>query len=186
MKEYLENLKNKFNYSDDLINFLEKAIPAIITYYGEDSTKLVLEALSNCEIHIQDKNEDTKQYLYTYWGKMEEFNFPFLACSFYDDGISIKGDTICAKPIVYIKTMYSGEYKPIDFNNDDNLDIILHEILHAIKAYGKIKLKDGKIVTSTGLIQTIYSYDDLGNIKEEIDCYTGIEEAFNVALLVVY
>ena len=102
MKEYLENLKNKFNYSDDLINFLENAIPAIIIYYGEDSTKLVLDALSNCEIHIQDKNEDTKQYLNTYWGKSEEFNFPFLASSFYDDGISIKGDTICAKPIVYI------------------------------------------------------------------------------------
>lgn len=77
--------------------------------------------------------------------------------------------------------MYSSEYKPIDFNNDDNLDTILHEILHAIKAYGKIMLKDGKIVTSTGLIKTIYSYDNLGNINEDESCYIGIEEAFNVA-----
>lgn len=181
MKEYLENLKLKFNYSDSLINFLEKAIPAIISYYGEGSCETVLRALANCEIHIQEGNEDTSQYLNKFWGKNEDTSIPFLAGAFYNNGISIKDNNIITKPLIYIRTVYSHQYKPFNFDDDESLDSLLHEILHAIKEYGKVKVKDNKIFTSTGLNQSVYSYDDLGNIKEEANIYIGIEEAFNVA-----
>lgn len=36
INEFTNYLKNKYNYSDEMISLLQKAIPALITYYGED------------------------------------------------------------------------------------------------------------------------------------------------------
>ena len=35
MENYLDNLKIKFNYSDDMIRLLNSVIPAIIRVYGQ-------------------------------------------------------------------------------------------------------------------------------------------------------
>ena len=36
VNEFVSNLKSKYSYSDEMVQFLQKAIPSIITYYGED------------------------------------------------------------------------------------------------------------------------------------------------------
>ena len=36
VNEFISNLKSKYSYSDEMVQFLQKAIPSIITYYGED------------------------------------------------------------------------------------------------------------------------------------------------------
>ena len=51
--EFVSQLKAKYGYSDEMEQFLQKAVPAIITYYGEDKKNIVFAALSECEIHIQ-------------------------------------------------------------------------------------------------------------------------------------
>ena len=36
MNEYIINLKNKYGYSDELLEFLVKLIPNLIKFYGEE------------------------------------------------------------------------------------------------------------------------------------------------------
>lgn len=52
IKEFTEYLKNKYNYPNELISLLQKAIPALITYYGEDKKNIIYNVLNDCEIHI--------------------------------------------------------------------------------------------------------------------------------------
>lgn len=67
-------------------------------------------------------------------------------------------DSNIAKPIVYLKRTYFGMYKPFDFNDDKQVNTLIHEICHLIKRYGKLKVKNGKIIDSTGLMRDTYSY----------------------------
>lgn len=179
MNEYLNGLKAKFNYSDELMNFLASAIPSIIQYYGEEHKETVLQALANCEIHIQDAKEDPKQYLNGYFGKEKEWEMPDLGGAFYHNEISVNDNRVVAKPIIYVKTVYYHQHMPFDFNDEKKLNTLLHEILHAVKGYGKIKVQDGKIIDSTGLMQDTYTYDTLNGVKEEKNERVGIEEAVN-------
>ena len=55
--EFVSQLKSKFGYSDEMEQFLQKAIPAIITYYGEDKKNIIFAALSDCEIHSTRKRK---------------------------------------------------------------------------------------------------------------------------------
>ena len=74
MNEYLLGLKSKFGYSDEMLNFFSQLIPVLIKYYGEESAGIILNALSNCEIHIQGKEEDTKTFLNSYFDTNKEWN----------------------------------------------------------------------------------------------------------------
>ena len=179
MEMYIEQLKTKFGYSEELLKFLEKLIPSLIMYYGEEYKELILTALFNCEIHLQDKNEDSKTYLNQYFGVNEEWKMPRLGGAFYHNRISINDNKISAKPIIYVKRMYSSQYIPFDFNNDKNVNTLVHEICHLIKGYGKTKSVDGRIIDSSGLMKDVYSYSDGNDVKLEKSENVGIEEAIN-------
>ena len=62
MNEYLNNLKAKFNYSEELMTFLAQLIPAMVSYYGQEYQNVILEALYDCEIHFQEKGETLESY----------------------------------------------------------------------------------------------------------------------------
>lgn len=49
-KEYLDTLKEKYNYDDKVIRALLRIVPCIIDYYGEEYEELVLNAILSCEI----------------------------------------------------------------------------------------------------------------------------------------
>ena len=65
--KYINDLKEKYNYNNELCSFLKKVIPALITYYGTDKTDLILSAIEDTEIHIQEENEDMYEYLNNYF-----------------------------------------------------------------------------------------------------------------------
>ena len=44
--EFVSQLKAKYGYSDEMEQFLQKAVPAIISYYGEDKKNIVFEVFS--------------------------------------------------------------------------------------------------------------------------------------------
>lgn len=48
-----------------------------------------------------------------------------------------------------------------------------------IKGYGKLKVENGKIIDSTGLMRDTYSYSQENGIVEEKNDMVGIEEALN-------
>ena len=64
------------------------------------------------------------------------------------------------KKIIYLVTDYfDGKYVPFDFDNDESLKTLIHEICYLIKGYDKLREENWKIIDSTGLMKTIYSYD---------------------------
>lgn len=170
MKEYLENLKIKYNYDDKLMAFLEKAIPAIIKFYGKEYEPLILEAIENCEIHIQDLKENTDDYLNSYFNTNKKWKVPFVAGAFYHKEFSVNGG-LTAKNIVYIR---SSRYMPFEYN-ENKMDSIIHEICHLVKGYKKEKLINGKIFDSSGLMKDVYTIDG----ENEITALMGLEEALN-------
>ena len=98
---------------------------------------------------------------------------------FYHNEIKVEGNQMVAKPIVYLKRTYFGMYKPFDFNDDKQVNTLIHEICHLIKEYGKLKVENGKIIDSTGLMRDTYSYGQKNCVVEEKNDMVGIEEALN-------
>lgn len=179
MSEYINELKSKYGYSEELSDFLSQLLPVIINYYGEEYKDVILSALSNCEIHFQSKDEDTKEYLNSYFGVNKEWEMPSLAGAFYHNEVDIRNNQVVAKPIVYVKSVYYGIYMPFDFNNDKQVSTLIHEICHLIKGYGKLKNENGKIIDSTGLMKVTYDYSQENGILDEKNDMVGIEEALN-------
>ncbi len=180
INEFVSQLRKKYEYSDEMTDFLKKAIPALIKYYGEDKKNIILAALNECEIHIQQENENTEQFLNQYFGTNKNWDIPFLGGAFQHTELSLNNNQIDQKNIIYLKTEYLHQYKPFDFNDDKKISSIIHEICHAIKGYGKLKVEDGKVITSTGLSKDYYEYDKKSNsfINTKSD-NTGLEEALN-------
>lgn len=180
IENFINQVRIKYNYSEEMVQFLHRAIPSIITYYGDDKTSIILETINNCEIHIQKEGEDINQYLNQYFGTKKNWDIPSLGGAFQDTELSIENNIVKQKNIIYIKTDNFGLYKPFDFNNDEKISAIIHEMCHAIKGYGKLKTENGKIITSTGLSKDYYEYDRETNsfINNKSD-HVGLEEALN-------
>ncbi len=179
MDDFIIELKNKFGYSDELTGFLSQLIPTLIKYYGEEYKDIILSAFLNCDIHFQIKGEDPKIYLNSYFGTEKDWEGPPLGGAFYHNEIQVKDNQVVAKPIVYIKTTFLKFYKQFDFSDDKQLKTLIHEICHMIKGYGKLKVKDGKIIDSTGLNQDTFSYSPENGAVQEKSEMLGIEEALN-------
>ena len=179
MNEYLLELKNKYGYSDQLLGFLSQLIPNLINYYGEEYRDIIISAISNCEIHFQSKDEDPKTFLNSYFDANKDWKMPSLGGAFYHNEIMIKDGQVVDKPIIYLRRIYQGIYKPFDFNDDKQVNTLIHEICHLIKGYGKLKTDGEKIIDRTGLMKDTYSYSLEKGIIEEKNEMVGIEEALN-------
>ena len=49
-KEYINKLKNKYNYDDKTTKALKEIIPKLLEYYEKQNEPIILEALLNCKI----------------------------------------------------------------------------------------------------------------------------------------
>ena len=74
MENYLQNLKQKYNYDNKLIETLRKIIPAFIEYYGPEYEQIILDAIESCNIHIQGEKENYKEYLSEYFNEENNDN----------------------------------------------------------------------------------------------------------------
>lgn len=174
MENYLDNLKIKFNYSDDMIRLLNSVIPAIIRIFGEEHTEMIFSAINECEIHIQGPTENTQDYLNTYFNTQEKWQIPTTGGAFYHKNIKITETGLESKSIVYIRTPYKKEF----VLDNNKLDTIVHELCHAIKGYKKEKLINGKVYDSTGLNKDICDIEN-GKIEVKETSMLGIEEVLN-------
>lgn len=177
---FVKQLKIKYDYSEEMEQFLLKAIPSIIKYYGEDKKNIIFGALNDCEIHIQKEKENRVEYLNNYFKTNKKWDIPFLASAFQHTELSVKDNKVSSKSIIYIKNEYCRNYVPFDFNDDSKISGIIHEICHAIKEYGKLKVENGQVIIKNGIITNRYIYNPGTNSFEEpVSINTGLEEAIN-------
>ena len=178
---YLQELKERFNYSDELLNFIGKSIPFMIQYYGQDKKDLILNCFRNVKIHIEEENENIKDYLNDYFGVDKEWEIPALAAALCDTMVKKTENSLESKTIIYVNRHFFGIYKPFDFSNEENQSTLIHEMCHAVKGYGReFKLQDKQIIAYQGLIEDIYEYDSNSKMYNKVQSNNvGIEEALN-------
>lgn len=175
--DIIERLKEKYNYSEELCIFLEKAIPAILSYYGEDKQELLEKTLLDCEIHIQDKNESTKDYLNEYFDTDKEWKIPPIATAFQHREIIKDDNTYHSKSIIYLRRINID--KDINLEDKNIQSTLIHEICHSLKTRTELEEKEGMIINKTGLCKEKYYIDETGEIKEDKEEKLGLEEALN-------
>ncbi len=178
--KFVLELQEKYHYSEEMVSFLKQAIPAIVIYYGEDKLEIIMGALRDTEIHIQNEGENTSDYLNEYFGTNQKWQIPPMAGAFQHTQVSLKEGIVSTKNIIYIGTTMLHTYTPFDYNNDSKISSVIHEICHAIKGYRKLKVENNQVVVSTGLLKEYYDYDSATNTFINIKSdNVGLEEALN-------
>ena len=176
MDNYLRQLQQKYNYSDDLIMVLSKIIPGFINYFGLENQETILSALANCEIHIQKHGENHNEYLNDYFGINETLTHPIGGVAFNRAHLKVDNGKVNIQNLIYVFQPLLGDF---DLSNSDNIGILIHEICHLIKSYGRLKIQDNKIIVPTGLMYSEYDLNG-NNLNDGDYCINvGIEEAFN-------
>lgn len=176
MEEYLEELKEKYKYDEDLIGVLKKIIPATIQHFGKNNEQIILDAISRCEIHFQREGESIKEYLLGFFPDKAIERIPTIATAFYESMPIINNGNISSKRLIYITSKVSGSLQ-----NETTISHLVHEIGHLIKSfYNEYAIVNGKIQKRSGIsTSTIRKDDKTKKYVEEEEKNVGLEEAIN-------
>lgn len=176
MKEYIDTIKNKFGYKEDLCEFLEKVLPIMINHFGDDKREQILKTFSNVEIHIEKENETYEDFVRERYGPSADTYHPVGAAGVHIPRVRAdENKNIIEDHVVYaFKTIGKG----FSFDNVSNVSTLIHEMCHALKGYGNYAVVGDQIVSTTGFRK---HYADLsGNeIEAPGEIGVGLDEAFN-------
>ena len=175
--DIIEKLKQKYDYDDVLIGALEKIIPAMGEYYGQEYKKLIEDAVLSCNIHMQQKiTERPEKYLEENLPTRDNGKVLGGAGAFYQSApvVQPNGD-IESKRIIYLRHTCK------DLTNNSHLSALVHEMCHLVKSYkDEYVMKDGKLIQRTGISTTCLEKDlDTGKYGETKTEKNGIDEALN-------
>lgn len=176
MNEYLKKLQEKNGYSSELTETLGKIIPAFIQHFGEENKQLILDAISSCEIHMQQENESSEEYLSEFFPDKEIERIPTIASAFYDSMPIITDEEISSKRLIYLTGKGST-----NLQDERTMSTLVHEMGHLIKAYNKeYSIVNGQIQKRDGIATTVINRDkETGKYVSKEEAHTGLEEAIN-------
>lgn len=158
MHECLLNLKNKYNYDDQMLQTISKVIEAFINVLGEEYTDIILGAVNNTFIFQFDNsmnatnrlneiiNDGTNYYVSNKaegGGVMEDYYT-------YNNG-----------------KIYQNFAIGISIIGQKKLQTLVHELCHVISTYGKLKIEDNKVIIRKGLNFASYQLID-GKIGDRV------------------
>ena len=175
-EEYFKRLQEKYNYSDDIINALKKIIPAFIEHFGEEYESTILDAISSCEIRIQEKGEKTETFLSEFFPEKKIDKFPVLGAALYSSMPVIEEGKVHSKRLIYLTSKISS-----NLQDEKTLSILVHEIGHLVKSYnGEYVISNGELSQRTGVCTGIVQKEEeTGKYIEYEGINNGIEEAIN-------
>lgn len=176
MDKYLSELQEKYGYNDELVETLGKIIPAFIQHFGTENEQMILDAISSCEIHLQEEKENPEEYLSNFFPEKDIGRIPTIAAAFYDSMPVINNGDISSKRLIYITSKGST-----DLQNEETMSTLVHEMGHLIKAYNReYSIANGQIQKRDGIATTVITRDEeTGKYISEKESHTGIEEAIN-------
>ena len=176
MDEYLKKLQEGYGYNEELTEVLGKIIPAFIQHFGQENEQLILDAISSCEIHMQQENETPEEYLSEFFPHKDIGRIPAIAVAFYDSMPIVTNEGISSKRLIYLTSKGSS-----DLQNEQTMATLVHEMGHLIKAYNKeYSIANGQIQKRDGIATTVITRDEeTGKYVAGEEAHTGIEEAIN-------
>ncbi len=173
MEDYFNGLQEKYEYSDDLMETLHKIIPAFIEHFGKEHEKTILDAISNCEIHLQKDGENARNYYQEYFPDMEAQAIPATIVGFSESMPIDRDGKFYSKDLIYMCST--------DLNDEKVLATLVHEMGHLVKSYNnKYQVEKGKLKKREGIAKTNMDKDgQTGKYSNGEEFHTGIEEAIN-------
>ena len=180
VEDLLFVLKDKYNYCDELLAFLNKLVPALFYTYGEDKKGLIFNSLIDCEIHIQPIGEKPEEYYNSYYGINRKLDLPFIVGGIHHDELLFdENGNVFDKQMIYLRTDNIDD-KKFDFNNKNNLACIVHEVCHLVKSYNRLLVDGDRVNTYCGMVKTGHKYDsESKRFVETGRVNVGLEEALN-------
>lgn len=168
MDYYLENLKNKFNYSEEIINFIDSLIPSFLSVLGEENKDIILDTLNNTYIFEFETIEEANKVVESINndGNKHRVGPQATGSAFIEDCYINKENFVKQRLVIGVSK-----------SNKNKVQSIIHELCHAMSSIGKYQVKNGVLHTSSGFNMTSYSFDtgvkgnqlsDLGMIFNEI------------------
>lgn len=153
MDEYLSNLKNKYNYSDEMINLISELMISFVKVLGSEYQDKILETFNNVQIFTYDNIDEASTKLTEIFntGKKYRVGRPATGTGFIENEVVINENGIQEQKLV------------IGYSNN-NVHALVHELCHAI-AYD-YAIEDNVLKTITGVDRTDYNISD--NIKGSI------------------
>ena len=186
---FINKLKDKYNYDEKTIKALSLIVPALIKYYGEDYSDIILSAIFNCEIIHCNSHQTISKVL------NERKLTKSVGGSPVAD-IDIKRAESVYVPnvkIIYNKENNSYEIEKIDriivtshtYNYDSlkGLEILTRAICRLIKSYNnEIVIDENTVTTRYGIAHEKRKivYDDEITLDFIEDYGKGLEEGFNL------
>lgn len=167
MEEVLIKIKEKFNYSDELMLFIQNIIPIMIEYYGYEYSGKIISGFLNNPIILTDK------------GIKEELND---VTDEYNTTAGVyKSDTIMENgvPVNRGRVIVSVESEKLDFSNTIKIGTLVHELCHMVKSGANLDVKNNKIIWNNGLMKSSGIMRDGSFIEESYNNGEGLEESLN-------
>lgn len=181
VEKYLELLKEKFHYDEEMLQCLEKIIVAMIEYFGEDKKDIILNTIENCQIRIQPKEENAQEFLKSYFKDYQETTIPVTGAAFVESEYSLTEENQLEKrSLIYVLRGMGIFYQPFDFQKEENIAMIVHELCHAIKSSFRIQVDEEQMIEHRGMKIVFYHLDNETRTYKEVKSFnTGLEEATN-------
>ena len=174
LDEFLKELKEKYNYSDELMNAIRISIPVMVDTYGEDSIEEILNLFNNVRIFATDdmsseNREKIRQEMIQGRNKNIEGEYSDPYCSstipgsyysfeaIFDDNMDVIDEV---KWLVVDENTYQAEgYKKI-FGTTINIPYFLHELNHAFAMQKPVYKKENNILyTKHGMFEDTYKIE---------------------------
>ncbi len=142
MEEYLNNLKVKYSYNDQMIELLSKVIDAFINVLGEEYTNIILNTIANTIVFQYDNTANATNTLNEIIndGNNHQVGPMATGTGFMEDYYTYNNGEINQNFAI-----------GIDISCQRGLFTMVHELCHAISTYNKITIEDNIITIKSGL-----------------------------------
>ena len=175
MKDYLDALKEKYNYSDELINVLATILPAFVNHFGDKHATTIYEAVFNSEIKVGSISE-YEPYYREYFDNEENYPYNPGGVGVHQSYARVKDGQLIAKHGVYI---FNIDNSTEVFKKESTMLALIHELGHLVKSYKREFIQDDVIVQRRGFVIDVCDFDGKDLSDENFESFVGMEEIFN-------
>lgn len=159
MKEYLEKIKNKYNYSNQNMEMISKVIMAFINVLGEENINIILTAFENTTIFYYDDTLDAANKLNKIANDGNE----------YKVGLQATGTGFMQDYYTYENNQINQKFAVGIAKSNQNLQTFIHEMCHVLSTIGKIKVDNNQAYVFSGLSIDVRKIEN-GKIGEVLSC----------------
>jgi len=172
--DLVQEVQKTYGYSQELVEVLNRIVPAMKEYYGKDAEAFIDDAIRSCEIHIKGEKENEEMFLQEFFDDEGVTKSPIQAAAYYASKLVETEDGLKPKRLIYIK---NGK----DLQTDQQIAKLVHEMCHLVKGYqNEFTIEGDYIIKKTGIGRETYQRDETGRTTKTQSENDGIEEALNI------